>query len=88
MNWLATCLIKSRNHEILPNHYGFEKRLLYHYDVMLHLCFAFITMLAHIVVLPTLSDFRHSIGLTNDQAASVSAFLSLRIALAVLLSGF
>lgn len=88
MNLLATCLIKSCNHEILPDLDGFEKRLLYHHDVILHLCFAFISMLAHIVVLLTLSDFGHSIGLTDDQAASVSAFLNLRIALAVPISGF
>lgn len=81
MNLVATCLIRSRNDQILPSHDIFDTKLLRRYDVFLHLCFAFISMLAHIVVLFSLSDFGHSIGLTDDQAAAVTAFLSLGIAL-------
>jgi MFS family permease len=81
VNLLATCMIKSRNQQVLPSHDSFDTKLLCRYDVFVHLCFAFISMLGHIVVLFSLSDFAHSIGLTDDQAASVTAFLNLGIAL-------
>jgi MFS family permease len=81
VNLLATFLIKSRNSQILPRHHGFDTKLLCRYDVLLHLSFAFVSMLGHIVVLFSLSDFGHSIGLTDGQAASVTAFLNLGIAL-------
>lgn len=81
VNLLATGLIKSRNGQVLPSHDSFDTKLLCRYDVFLHLCFAFVSMLAHTVVLFSLSDFGHSIGLTEGQAASVTAFLNLGIAL-------
>lgn len=81
VNLVATFLIKSRNSQILPRHHGFDTKLLRRYDVLLNLSFAFISMLGHIVVLFSLSDFGHSIGLTDGQAASVTAFLNLGIAL-------
>jgi MFS family permease len=81
MNLVATFLIQSRNDQVLPSHDIFDTKLLRRYDVFLHLCFAFISMLAHIVVLFSLSEFGHSIGLSDDQAAAVTAFLSLGIAL-------
>lgn len=81
VNLFATLLIKSRNHQVVPRHHGFDIKLLCRYDVILHLCFAFISMLGHMVVLFSLSDFGQSIGLTEEQAASVTAFLNLGIAL-------
>lgn len=81
INLLATCLIRSRNKHVLPKNRAFDMKLLRRYDVWLLLWWAFISMLGHIVLLFSLSDFAHSIGLSDVQAASVTAFLNLGTAI-------
>lgn len=81
MNLVATFLIKSRDKQIPPKHRGFDTRLLRRYDVLLLLSWTFITFLGYMVVLFSFSDFGHSIGLSDGQAASITAFLNLGTAL-------
>lgn len=81
MNLLAMILIRSRNKQVQPKQNGFDVELLKRYDVLLLLAWAFVSMLGYIVLLFSLSDFARSIGLDDNQAASITAFLNLGTAL-------
>jgi predicted MFS family arabinose efflux permease len=81
MNILATIAIRSRNHIIQPKQHPFDRALLRKYEVVLVIAWAFISMLGHITLLFSMSDFARSIGLDDSQAATVSAILNLGTAL-------
>jgi len=77
MNLTAAVFIRSRNEIINPPQRAFDTKLLFRYDVTLLLAWAFISMLGYITILFSLSDFARSIGLSDTEAAAISAFLNL-----------
>lgn len=77
MLFIAALLMKSRNDAVQPFQRGFDTTLLRRTDVILLLAWAFISMLGYIVLLYSLPDFAHSIGLSDGQAAALNAFLNL-----------
>lgn len=80
MNLLAVALIRNRNETIKPPLLGFDRKLLVRYDVLLLLGWGFLSMLGYITILYSLSDFALEIGISKTQAAAISAFLNLGIA--------
>ncbi|CZR59970.1 related to protein MCH2 (monocarboxylate permease homolog) [Phialocephala subalpina] len=81
MNLLAVALIKNRNAAIKPPMIGFDRKLLVRYDVGLMLAWGFLSMLGYMVLLYSLPSFSESIGLDKNQAAAISAYLNLGIAI-------
>lgn len=81
MNLIATMLIRNRNSVIRPPQMGFDTKLLRRPDVLLLLFWGFSSMLGYITLLYSLSDFGRSIGLTDSQAASITAYLNLGTAI-------
>jgi MFS family permease len=81
MNLLSVALIRNRNHAIKPPQLGFDTKLLVRYDVFLLLAWGFMSMLGYITLLYSLPDFSASSGLSTSQAAAISAYLNLGIAL-------
>lgn len=81
MTLLATFLIRSRDEYVQPRNRGFDTKLLRRYDCLLLLSWAFIVFLGYMVVLFSFTAFGHSIGLSDNQAASITAFLNLGTAL-------
>ena len=81
MNVVSALLIRNRNKAINPLQRGFDTNLLRRYDVLLLLAWAFISMLGYITLLFSLSDFGRSIGLDKSQAAAITGFLALGVAL-------
>ena len=77
MNSAAALLIRHRNEVVKPLQRGFDTTLLRRYDVLLLLAWTFSSMIGYVVVLYSLSDFADSIGLSESQAATVSALLNL-----------
>jgi MFS family permease len=88
MNILSVALICNRNHAIKPPQLGFDTKLLVRYDVFLLLAWGFMSMLGYITLLYSLPDFSASIGLSTSQAAAISAYLNLGIALGRPMAGF
>jgi len=88
MNSLAVALTRDRHGTVRPPLIGFDTKLLFRYDVLLLLGWAFISMLGYITLLYSLSDFSASIGLSKTQAAAISAFLNLGTAVGRPLTGF
>ena len=81
MNVLATIAIRSRNHIIRPKQRPFDTILLQNYKILLVLAWAFVSMLGYTTLLFSMSDFARSIGLDDDQAATVTGLLNLGTAL-------
>lgn len=81
MNLAAVALIRNRNHIIHPPQLAFDTKLLFRYDIFLLISWGFISMLGYITLLYSLPAFAGSIGLSKSQAAAVSAFLNLGIAI-------
>jgi MFS family permease len=81
MNLAAVALIRNRNAAIKPPQIGFDTKLLVRYDVFLLLAWGFLSMLGYITLLYSLPDFSGSIGLDKTQAAAISAYLNLGIAI-------
>jgi MFS family permease len=73
----ATLLMRDRNHHINPAQLAFDFTLLYRYDVILLLMWAFISMFGYIVLLFSLSDFSLAIGLSRAEATDIVGFLNL-----------
>lgn len=88
MNLLAVALIRNRNQTIKPPQLGFDTKLLVRYDVLLLLGWGFLSMLGHITLLYSLPDFSASIRLSKTQAAAISAYLNLGIAIGRPMAGF
>jgi MFS family permease len=80
MNLVAVALIRNRNATIKPPLLGFDTKLLVRYDVLLFLGWGFLNMVGYITILYSLSNFARDIGLDASQAAAISAFLNLGIA--------
>ena len=81
VNFIATWLIRNRNHSVKPPQRGFDTKLLGRYDVFLLLAWSCISMLGYITLLFSLPDFSRSIGLDSSQAANIAAFLNLGTAI-------
>ncbi|KAI9762440.1 MAG: hypothetical protein M4579_000416 [Chaenotheca gracillima] len=81
MLFIAAILMKSRNEAVQPFQRGFDVGLLRRTDVILLLAWAFCSMLGYIVLLYSLPDFARSIGLSDNQAATINALLNLGTAL-------
>ena len=81
MNLAAAVLIHNRNEAVKPPQRAFDTKLLFRYDVALLLAWAVISMLGYITILFSLSDFARSIGLSDTEAAAISAFLNLGTAI-------
>jgi MFS family permease len=77
MNSFGVLLARDRNRTVRPPLIGFDTNILFRYDVVLLLGWAFISMLGYITILYSLSDFSASIGLSKTNAAAISAFLNL-----------
>lgn len=88
MNTLAIALTRDRHSSIRPPLLGFDRKLLFRYDVFLLLGWAFVSMLGYITILYSMSDFSTSIGLSKQNAAAISAFLNLGTAIGRPLAGF
>lgn len=88
MNLLAIALIRNRNAAINPPQIGFDTKLLMRYDVLLLLGWGFLSMLGYITLLYSLPNFADSIGLSNQQAAAISAYLNLGTACGRPIIGF
>lgn len=73
-------LLRSRNEVVRPFQRGFDAGLLRRYDVQMLLAWSFVVMFGFITLLFSLPDFARSIGLSNSQAATISALLNLGIA--------
>lgn len=78
---VATAVMKNRNEAIRPHQRGLDLKLVRQTDVQLLLSWAFISMLGYVVLLYTLPDFAHSIGLSSGQAATINALLNLGTAI-------
>ena len=81
MNLTAAVIIRNRNEIVNPPQRAFDTKLLFRYDVALLLAWAVISMLGYITILFSLSDFARSIGLSDTEAAAISAFLNLGTAM-------
>ncbi|KUJ12631.1 MFS general substrate transporter [Mollisia scopiformis] len=81
MNLLAVALIRNRNAAVKPPQLGFDTKLLLRYDVLLMLGWGFLSMLGYITLLYSLPNFSESIGLNKNQAAAISAYLNLGVAI-------
>lgn len=88
MNLVAVALIRNRNAVIKPPQIGFDTKLLVRYDVLLLMGWGFLSMLCYITLLYSLPDFADSIGLSNQQAAAISAYLNLGTACGRPIIGF
>lgn len=80
MNLPAVLLIRNRDQYVLPRQRVFDLQLVRRYDVFLVLLWSFISMFGYITLTFSLPDYGKSIGLSNSQASSMSAILSLGIA--------
>jgi MFS family permease len=78
---IVTILLKNRNDVVKPTQKGFDTKLLRRVDILLLLSWAFISMFGYIVLLYSLPDFAHSIGLSSGQAATINAILNLGTAI-------
>ena len=81
LNLAAAVFIRNRNEVVKPPQRAFDTKLLFRYDVTLLLGWAVISMLGYITILFSLSDFARSIGLSDTEAAAISAFLNLGTAI-------
>lgn len=81
MNLTAAVFIRNRNEILNPPQRAFDTKLLFRDDVTLLLGWAVISMLGYITILFSLSDFARSIGLSDKEAAAISAFLNLGTAM-------
>jgi hypothetical protein len=81
MNILAKIVIRSRNHIIQPKQHPFDRNLIRHYDVILVLAWAFVSMLGYVTLLFSMSNCASSIDLDESQAATITVLLNLDTAL-------
>lgn len=78
---VAILLIRNRNKAIQPSQRAFDIKLLRRLDVLLLLSWSFLSMLGYITLLFSLPDYARSIGLSDSQASTVNAILSLGTAI-------
>ncbi|KAL3425284.1 major facilitator superfamily transporter [Phlyctema vagabunda] len=79
-NLVAVLLIRNRNAVVKPPQLGFDTQLLHprrRSDVLLFLAWAFVSLFGYTSLLYSLSPFASALGLSNDKAAAISAFLNL-----------
>lgn len=70
-------MIRDQNSAIRLAQLALDQKLLCRLDVGLLLLWAFLSMLGHITLLFSLSDYAISIGLNQTQAEQITAFLTL-----------
>lgn len=77
MNIVAAIFIHNRNKVINPPQRRFDFKFLCKHDVLLLLTWGFVSIQGYITLLFSLLDFSRSIGLSESEAANMSAFLNL-----------
>lgn len=81
MNIIVAIFIRNRNKVINSPQRRFDFKLLGKHDVLLLLTWGFISIPGYITLLFALLDFSRSIGLSESEAANMSAFLNLGTAI-------
>ncbi|KAL8838822.1 MAG: hypothetical protein Q9170_001977 [Blastenia crenularia] len=87
INLIATLMIRHRNEAVRPPQRGLDLHLLRQPDVLLLLCWAFVSTLGYMTLLFSLPDFARSVGLSMERAAATQAFVNLGTAVGRPLTG-